>query len=752
MLSSRNWIVALRLLWSVALLATLCLVALALAAIVPAQNASEIQATLRRSAEGELRISPAWNGGVARAGVYEGDVLVAINGQPVSTVDQATALLNRAVGGSVTLTVRTGNFPDRQVIVLPKTDTRRMLGTLGLSGETSTALGLAADLVFAVVCAGTALLVAWKKWNDGFALLVSLTLVVVLLGGSVPVVLLYQSASVWRPALAVWLMVVFGLVLAFFYLFPSGQFVPRQTRWLMTGVTGWILLGLFNTAVYPWEWSLPVYALVLIGSIGTGVFAQVYRYRALARIEEKQQIRWVVFGSVAAVLGMLLQILPRSFGINASGALDLVYSFLLYPLGYLLKFMLPISIGFAILRYRLWDIDLVVNRTLVYGALTVSVIALYALGVGLLGALLQTTNNLFVSLVMTGIVAVVFQPLRERLQRGVNRLMFGQRDEPYTVVAQLGKRLETTVATERVLPALVETIGQALKLPYVAIETGAGETGEIAAAYGHVAPRVVRLPMQYQSETVGYLAVAPRRPAEPLSAADLQLLTTIAQQTGAAVHAVQLTADLRRSRERLIMAREEERRRIRRDLHDGLGPVLAALAMEADTARELAHTDAKRTQELLRDIIVQAQTAIQDVRRLVYDLRPPALDEMGLAGALTQHAAALSGQLHMTIDAPAPFPPLPAAVEVAAYRIAQEALNNVVRHSRGQNCTLRLAVSDALELEISDDGAGIPSGARSGVGLISMRERAGELGGTCVIESSPGGGTRVTARIPVNNT
>jgi signal transduction histidine kinase len=171
--------------------------------------------------------------------------------------------------------------------------------------------------------------------------------------------------------------------------------------------------------------------------------------------------------------------------------------------------------------------------------------------------------------------------------------------------------------------------------------------------------------------------------------------------------------------------------------------------MEADTARELVRTDAERAEELLQDIIAQAQTAIQDVRRLVYNLRPPALDELGLAGALQQHAAALSGQLQVTLYAPATMPPLPAAVEVAAYRIAQEALNNVVRHGRARNCALQILLNHELQLEIRDDGAGIPTGARSGVGLISMRERAEELGGTCVIESSPDGGTRVAARLPL---
>lgn len=750
MLSKPRGILFIRVVWSVAVLATLCLFVIALAALLRGQNAGEIATSIWQNAAGEILFAPARDGGLIRAGIYSGDVLVAVNDQHASSLAEAKILLNRTTGSAVTLTVRTGNFPPRRVTVVPATDARQVLDTVGLSGETSALVQLAANLIFAIVCVGITLVIAWKKWSDWFALFVSITIVVVLLGASLPVILFYQANPAWQPLLSIWLMLALTLLLGFFYLFPTGQFVPRQTRWLLVAMALWTVTGALNPALYPWQRSTLLYTMVLVGGIGTGILAQVRRYRSLAAAEEKQQIRWVVFGSSVAGLGIVLQILPRTTGLNLAGELDVLYSLVLYPVGFLLVLLLPVSIALAILRYRLWDIDVVVNRTLVYGALTLSTIAMYILGVTLLGALFQMTSNLVVSLLMTGVIAVAFQPLRERLQRGVNRLMYGQRDEPYAVVAQLGKRVEATPAPEAMLPALVETIAQTLKLPYVAIETGAGEHAHMAAAYGNTAGRVVRLPMQYQSEPVGHLLVAPRRPDESLSAADLNLLATVARQTGTAVHAVQLTIDLQRARERMVMAREEERRRIRRDLHDGLGPALAALAMEADTARELARTDAGRTEQILTDITAKAQNAIYDVRRLVYNLRPPALDELGLVGALKQHTAALSGQLRVTFQAPDSLPPLPAAVEVAAYRIAQEALNNVVRHAHARSCALRIGLNHALELEICDDGQGIPSGAHPGVGLLSMRERAAELGGTCVIESLPEGGTRVLARLPSN--
>lgn len=317
------------------------------------------------------------------------------------------------------------------------------------------------------------------------------------------------------------------------------------------------------------------------------------------------------------------------------------------------------------------------------------------------------------------------------------------------MMARLGQDLETTAAPDAILHSLVRTIAQAMKLPYVTIETSGGEGTATAASFGEARGDVQIVPLIYQGQSVGRLRVGPRSANEPLSPADLNLLKIIAQQAGMAVHAVQLTEDLQRSRERLVIAREEERRRIRRDLHDGLGPVLASLAMRADEAREGIRRDPEGTEATLAEIAQKSQAALQDIRRLVYDLRPPALDELGLVGALKQTAANSSNGLHIEIDTPEALPPLSAAVEAAAYRIAQETLNNVARHARAQHCTVRIRAQDVLQIEIDDDGIGLPPDVQPGVGLVSMRERAAELGGTCVIDPKPGGGTRVMARLPL---
>jgi signal transduction histidine kinase len=426
--------------------------------------------------------------------------------------------------------------------------------------------------------------------------------------------------------------------------------------------------------------------------------------------------------------------------------------------------LIPVSIGIAVLRHHLFDIDFVINRTLVYGALTASVVLLYVLVVGGLGELLQIRGDLIISLIATGLAAVTFQPLRERLQLTVNRLMYGERDDPYTVLSRLGQRLETSLAPDAVLPAAVRSVAEALKLPYVAVEVGKDGVLETVAATGEPMQNPLRLPLVYRGETVGSLVLGPRAGEERFSPADQRLLEDLAHQIGVAAHAarlaeeaVQLSADLQRSRVRLVEAREEERRRLRRDLHDGLGPQLSSQALTVDAVRTLMRRDPDAAEELLLDLKADAQDAVTDIRRLVYGLRPPALDDLGLLGALRESAAQYGAKgLSVSVEAPEKLPPLSAAVEVAAYRIAQEALTNVARHAGADTCTISVAIggSNVLCLEVRDDGRGIPdprtdSSVRAGVGLTSMRERATELGGSLVVESLPEVGTLVRARLPL---
>jgi signal transduction histidine kinase len=469
-----------------------------------------------------------------------------------------------------------------------------------------------------------------------------------------------------------------------------------------------------------------------------------------------------MFGMLVGTLLDLANLLPLLvFPVLAQpGPAHTIYAILddvTYPLVLLL---VPVSIGVAVLRYRLWDIDLIINRTLVYGMLTASIIGLYLLVVVGLGTLFSALGNLLLSLFATGLVAVLVHPLHQRLQRAINRLMFGERDEPYRVLARLGNRLEATLASDGLLPTIVQTVAQALKLPYAAITYKHQGEDVLAASTGEGCAReaLVRVPLVAQAEQVGDLVLAARDPGDSLTPADLRLLHDLAPQIAVAVQAMrltielkQLTADLQQSRTGLVTAREEERRRLRRDLHDGLGPTLASLTFKIDAARNLLTQDSERADRLLEEVRHQTQETLAQIRRLVYNLRPPALDELGLLSALREQAASYQHRgLQIFIEAPECLPPLPAAVEVAAYRIAREALTNVVRHAEAQQCLLRLCLHESvLTLEVSDDGKGIPDDHRIGVGWLSMHERAVELGGRCSITRGPSGGTMVQVNFPL---
>lgn len=301
------------------------------------------------------------------------------------------------------------------------------------------------------------------------------------------------------------------------------------------------------------------------------------------------------------------------------------------------------------------------------------------------------------------------------------------------------------------LPTVVETIAQALKLPYVAVLLEEDGQFRTAASYGSPTAEPEVLPLVYQREEIGLLVLSPRSPGEGFSDSKRDLLGDLARQTEVAVHAVRLTADLQRSRERLVATREE-RRRLRRDLHDGLGAQLAGLNVQAGTLRRLIPQNPDGADEMVVELRKELRGAIADIRRLVYDLGPPALDDLGLAEALRRLAERYGSedeQPRVAVEVPEDLPTLPAAVEVAVYRIAQEALTNVARHAKARSCVVRLAVDGDASLEIVDHGVGIPAGRNAGVGLSSLRERASELGGSCVVESNPEGGTRVLVRLPL---
>jgi signal transduction histidine kinase len=411
----------------------------------------------------------------------------------------------------------------------------------------------------------------------------------------------------------------------------------------------------------------------------------------------------------------------------------------------------PILVAVAIVRHGAFDFEVVIRRSLVYGSLTLAVIVLYVVTAAAIGTIIGTASPYATSLLATGVAALAALPIRDALQTVVTRFVYGDREEPVRAIRRLGERLELSVDPAAMPRVVVDTVADALRLPYAALELGAPPAARLAAERGLRPDAVVERSLAFQGQPVGRLIIAPRGPAEPLSASDLRLLDDLAQQIGVAAHAAVLTEDLRASRERLVTAREEERRRLRRDLHDGLGPSLAAIGMRAGAAESLVRGDPDRAAALLAELQAEITTAVADVRRLVDALRPPAIDEVGLVGALRLAADRLDspGAPRLEVGSDGRLPDLPAAVEVAAYRIGTEAMTNAVRHAGAATCSLRLVGGDDLTVVVEDDGRGLPNAPRPGVGLVSMHERAAELGGECRVEPRPGGGTRVVARLPL---
>lgn len=572
----------------------------------------------------------------------------------------------------------------------------------------------------------------------------------------------------WMAWLGTWLWIP-GYLLAWTLLpllLPDGR--PPSPRWwpvvwMATAVvvTSTVLAALTPDSVNspalrnpvgvdgvpPIAGALEAFTVLVLGPIC--VLGLVSRYRRLDS-RGREQLRWVVGAlAVAAVV-------PVAAAVQVVLTRSPVPLVLYQALGLVTLVAVPVSLVAAIARRGLLDLnpdlDVMVNTTLAVGALAVLALAVYWGVVGTLEAFMSGEPGLGPSVAGVLAVAVVVRALRRRLQRVVDRMLYRKRRYDQKVVTALDECFRSTLGADAVLPAIVQTVATGLKLPYVAMTVGQGDVAVAASAYGEPRDDATVLPLVHQGDIVGTLTLAPRSVDEPFDAADRRLLDDIAGQTSVVAYALCLTADLQRSRERLVTAQEEERRRLRRDLHDGLQPALAGIGLGLEAVRNILGPGNTAT-ELVGRLGSELQTASGDLRRLVYNLRPPALDELGLVGALRQQAAnyalAPDGP-DVVVRAPDDLHGLPAAVEVAAYRIGQEALENVRKHSHGRRCEVVVSVQDGqLRLEVRDDGAGIEAGHALGVGLVAMRERAAAVGGSCSVESLPGQGTSVRAQFPV---
>jgi signal transduction histidine kinase len=412
---------------------------------------------------------------------------------------------------------------------------------------------------------------------------------------------------------------------------------------------------------------------------------------------------------------------------------------------------LPFTIGFAILARGLYDLRTAANRTLVWLLLSSAVVGVYVLVIAGVGGIAGSGGATWLPWIAAAVVAISFAPLRDGLQRSVNRITFGRWDEPYDVLAELGQQVAASADVDRLLSDIVTELTEGFGLVDVSICDAAGH---VLAGAGAPAADSSEVTLSAYGRPVGSLRYAP--PSTPLRARDRRLLDDLAGHLAGLLHAHRLTVELQGARERLVLAREEERRRLRRDLHDGLGPALAGHLLRLDVLAAKIDPRSEPGAEVaaLRDDI---RGTVLDVRRVVEGLRPPALDELGLTRAVAQVAQRLtSGTSTAVVLHIRDLPPLPAAIEVAAFRIVSEAVTNVVRHADAASCDIAFEVLPGLlRVTIEDDGRGVDGGAGhevgrgrpSGHGLDTMRERAEELRGRLRISADRG--TTITAELPI---
>ncbi|GAA1812800.1 histidine kinase [Actinomadura chokoriensis] len=536
-----------------------------------------------------------------------------------------------------------------------------------------------------------------------------------------------------------WAVDTYALTLVLPLIFPDGRLVSRWFRPVLVlaclvPVIVCVHLTLDpsvrrwhnGVSVYPFdEIPLPI-SVVIIGTLATGLLSVLVRF-VRATPDVRRQIGWVVYPGILAEAVIYI-------GENSPIG---------DPLRNITIVAVPICVAIAITRYRLYDIDLVVSRTLVYAGLVAVITGVYFALVGAASVLAHGRGTL-AGLAGAIVAGAVFEPVRRRLQRTVDGFIHGERD-PYRIADRLNRRLQTAADPAAALAVAAEVARSALHATGVVIEVLDRDGRTVSAEDGVLGAKPQLIPLVWHGEPVGRLLFGVTRTP------DARLSGVLARNLAELANAARLAADVQRSRAHILRTREEERRRLRRDLHDGLGPTLASLAMTVDAARITLKTDPEAVDALLEDLRATMGRTIGDIRDLVYGLRPPALDDLGLEGAIQ----ALGGVV-ATGDGPkvdvrveGDLTGLPAAAEVAAYRIVQEALTNVHRHAGAGCAEVTLCLNGDLHVTVGDDGVGLPEHLRSGVGMSSMRERAAELGGSCTVGPGPKGGTLVRARLPV---
>jgi signal transduction histidine kinase len=586
--------------------------------------------------------------------------------------------------------------------------------------------------------------------------------------GSVPGggVASWASSWAWSPA----------IVLTFTFLlllFPTGRLPSRRWRpvaWLSglamaitvipVAVAAWPIQGPILTrieedapeaasAAFKVAFNVQVIGILLMFALGIASAVSLVLRMRRASGEERAQLRWFAFAGLFVVVAIILNSPLFDVGGNVLPLVAIT--------------LLPIAAGIAVLKYRLYDIDVVINKAVVFGALAVFITAIYAAIVAGIGTLVGERGSVVLSAAAAAVVAVAFQPLRQRAQHLANRLVYGKRATPYEVLSDFSHRVAGSYSTEDILPRMAQIVAAGTGARRAEVWLAVGPELRLAAVWPDGEVREQRLPLsgsevpaiesadhafpvRHQGELLGALSVA-MAPTDPLTPAQAELLEGLASQAGLVLRNVRLIEEVRASRRRLVTAQDQERRRLERNLHDGAQQQLVALAMKVRLAEGLAEKDPPKAREMLSQVGKEMQDALGDLRDLARGIYPPLLADQGLTVAL--EAQARKAAVPVVVEA-TEIGRYPQEVEAAVYFCCLEALQNVAKYAGATQASVRLAATDGdLRFEVTDDGEGFdPASTPLGSGLQNMVDRLAALGGTVEIRSSPGSGTTVSGRIP----
>lgn len=594
------------------------------------------------------------------------------------------------------------------------------------------------------VLLGVALLVFARRPHDRAAQVLLLTAALFGCGttgwllGADPTALALGGPTVLQTLGEAALAMVWAAILHFALILPGSRLRPSRTVITMVYALPLLLHAAYLTVALPtavtggevWgrvaQLSLaPSTALPTVTAVLIAV-----SYRSISNKAARTRTRWVLIPFCCAVAGWVgIWLIPRLLGLRVppSGLLPLIF--------------LPtvLGLGAAVLRYGWFDVELILRRSLLYGGLTGFALLILLCTTWAFSRITGPRPGLGV-LLTGGLVALSAQSLRRWLQRRIGRLIYGERDDPYEVMARLDQ-IDAAAHPTQVLQDLTDTLAQTLRLRYVAIDLGV-----IRASRGYPLGGATIRELTNGAEVLGQLVLEVGPGRERFGPADGKLLDALIRQISDTMSAVLLSVRLQAAREQLVLAREEERRRLHHRLHDGLGPSLAAIVLQLEVAKAQVDTSPDDAGATLARLAGTIDELGDETRRLVYDLRPSALDQLGLAAAIRDRIHTPGTQLH--VHTVGDLATLPAAVEVAAYWIAVEAAHNAVRHAAAKHCRIRIAREENLTVEVTDDGRGLPARFRPGGGFLSMRDRAEEVGGRWSATTMPGGGTRIRTVLP----